>query len=413
MHSDKIVKQAESFILHLFKDNSPAGNMYHDTTHTKDVVANVIEIAKALKLEENELELLTLAAWFHDVGYLEKSDGHEELSADYARNFLAEHDYPRENIEIITACILATKVPQKPKTLLEEILCDADLLHFGKDNFFEKNELFRIEYERRTNQVFNELEWLQNNVDFLVQHKFFTDYARNNFEERKNQHLLKLQKKLRKKMKKVDKKDNSVKESADEKERLESARIDSKKIERGVETMFRNVMRTHVSFSAMADNKANIMISVNTIIITIIVSVMIRKLDTNPHLIIPTVILTLVSLVTLTFAILVTRPKVTEGTFTPDEIQSKQVNLLFFGNFFNMNLNDFTWGMWEMIKDKDYLYSSMIKDFYFLGQVLGKKYRYLRLCYTIFMFGLIISVLAFAIAFAMYPEGTNFGELIE
>jgi len=413
MHSDKIVKQAESFILHLFKANSPAGNMYHDTTHTKDVVANVIELANALKLDENEIELLTLAAWFHDVGYLEKSDGHEELSADYARNFLAEHDYPRENIEIITACILATKVPQKPQTLLEEILCDADLLHFGKDNFFEKNELFRIEYERRTNQLFNELEWIQNNIDFLVQHKFFTDYARDNYEEIKNQHLLKLRKKLRKKMKKVDKKDISVKESADEKVRLESAKIDSKKIERGVETMFRNVMRTHVSFSAMADNKANIMISVNTIIITIIVSVMIRKLDTNPHLIIPTVILTLVSLVTLTFAILVTRPKVTEGTFTPDEIQSKQVNLLFFGNFFNMNLDDFTWGMWEMIKDKDYLYSSMIKDFYFLGQVLGKKYRYLRLCYTIFMFGLIISVLAFAIAFAMYPEGTNFGELIE
>jgi hypothetical protein len=139
---------------------------------------------------------------------------------------------------------------------------------------------------------------------------------------------------------------------------------------------------------------------------------MVRKLDTNPHLIIPTAMLTLTSLIALVYAILVTRPKVTRGIFTKEEIKEKKVNLLFFGNFHKMSLDDFKWGTQEMVKDKDYLYDNMIVDFYYLGQVLGQKYQKLRICYTFFMYGLIISVLAFAIAFILYP-GTDLGPLLE
>ena len=181
---------------------------------------------------------------------------------------------------------------------------------------------------------------------------------------------------------------------------------------RSIETMFRNTVRTHVDFSSMADTKANIMISVNTLVLTIMVSVMIRKLDSNPHLILPAAMLTITSLVTLVYAILVTRPKVSRGIFTEEDIKEKKVNLLFFGNFHKMTLKDFTWGMKEMMKDKEFLYDNMIMDFYYLGQVLGQKYQRLRICYTFFMYGLIISVLAFAIAFIMYP-GTDLGPLLE
>lgn len=167
--------------------------------------------------------------------------------------------------------------------------------------------------------------------------------------------------------------------------------------------MFRNTVRTHVEFSGLADGKANIMISINTLIIGAIVTVLIRKLDVNPQLIIPTFMLLVVSLVCIIFAVLVTRPKITTGRFTKDDIQKKRTNLLFFGNFYNMDLKDFEWGMNEMMNDKEFLYGSMIKDFYFLGQVLGRKYRYLRICYTIFMFGLIASVIAYIIAFMITP----------
>jgi hypothetical protein len=78
-----------------------------------------------------------------------------------------------------------------------------------------------------------------------------------------------------------------------------------------------------------------------------------------------------------------------------------------------MDLGTFEWGMKEMMKDREYLYGSMIKDFYFLGQVLGKKYLYLRICYNIFMYGIILSVIAFAIAILVYPGPTNLEPLIE
>ena len=94
-----------------------------------------------------------------------------------------------------------------------------------------------------------------------------------------------------------------------------------------------------------------------------------------------------------------TRPNITSGKFTKDDVAKKKVNLLFFGNFHKMSLNDFEWAMGEMMEDRDYLYSSMKKDLYFLGLVLDKKYKILRLTYTVFMVGIIVSVLAFAIAF--------------
>jgi hypothetical protein len=97
------------------------------------------------------------------------------------------------------------------------------------------------------------------------------------------------------------------------------------------------------------------------------------------------------------FATLSTRPKITHGTFTKEDIKTKKANLLFFGNFYNSKLVDFEWGMNEMMKDKDFLYGAMIRDLHSLGRVLNKKYRYLRLTYNIFMFGMILSVILFGV----------------
>jgi carbon starvation protein CstA len=145
------------------------------------------------------------------------------------------------------------------------------------------------------------------------------------------------------------------------------------------------------------------MISTNAIIISIVFGLLLSKLDTHPFLTIPTVILLAVCLTAMIFAILATRPTITRGTFTREDIEQKRANLLFFGNFYNSRLEDFEWGMKEMMNDREYLYGSMIRDLYYLGRVLGKKYRMLRICYTIFMYGLVVSVLAFLIALLTAP----------
>jgi hypothetical protein len=104
----------------------------------------------------------------------------------------------------------------------------------------------------------------------------------------------------------------------------------------------------------------------------------------------------------IVFAILSTRPKVTSGVFTREQIEQKKANLLFFGNFYKMHEDDFEWGVNEMMNDADYLYNSLIRDLHSLGKVLGRKYRFLRISYSVFMYGIILSVLAYAAAYWYY-----------
>ncbi|WP_333780680.1 Pycsar system effector family protein [Tenacibaculum retecalamus] len=171
--------------------------------------------------------------------------------------------------------------------------------------------------------------------------------------------------------------------------------------ERGIETMFRVALRNHITLSDIADTKANILLSVNAIIISMTLSTLIPKLDnpSNHYLIIPSIVFILFTVASIILSIMATRPNVTEGKFTKGDVANKKVNLLFFGNFHQMNLPDFEWAMDEMMKDRDYLYGSLTKDLYFLGLVLNRKYKLLRVTYTVFMIGIIASVIAFAVAF--------------
>ncbi|HUP12246.1 MAG TPA: Pycsar system effector family protein, partial [Niastella sp.] len=168
--------------------------------------------------------------------------------------------------------------------------------------------------------------------------------------------------------------------------------------DRGIETMFRITSANHQRLSDMADSKAHIMISVNSIIISVLLSVLLKNLEQFPQYTIPAMTLLAISLVTIVFAILATRPNIPRGTFTQNDINEKKVNLLFFGNFFKMSMDDYTSGMLQMMDDRDFLYRSLIKDVYSQGVVLGSKYQRLRISYNVFMYGLIVSVIAFSIA---------------
>lgn len=400
-----LLNKASEYASKIISQRLPKGIVYHNLEHTREVVETTEEISRNSGISSNELEMLLLAAWFHDIGISVVYNNHEEKSAQIAKEFLTSNNYPPEKIEKVYNLILATKMPQNPKSLPEEVICDADISHIGRKGFNTRSQLLRSEWENLQNKKISDHDWLKNNIEFVAGNKFRTRYAKENFEEQRSKNLDKLQKKLRKEVTEMPAVINETVKPVDP----DKIKRD-KGGERGVETMFRNVMRTHVEFSGMADNKANIMISVNTLVLTAIIAVLSRKLDGNPHLIIPTAIITIVSLTTLIIATVVTRPKITSGIFTKEDIEKKKANLLFFGNFFNMDLKNFEWGMNEMINNKEYLYGSMIKDFYYLGQVLGHKYKYLRLCYNVFMYGLIISVIAFSIAIILYPE-TDIGTL--
>ncbi|CAM3710521.1 Pycsar system effector family protein [Mucilaginibacter galii] len=165
--------------------------------------------------------------------------------------------------------------------------------------------------------------------------------------------------------------------------------------EKGIETMFRVSSANHQRLSDMADNKASIMITVNSIILSAVLSLLLRRLEDQPYLAIPTFMLIAISLVAMIFAILSTRPSIPDGSFSMQDIEQQKVNLLFFGNFYKMSLPDFKTAMQKTMEDSELLYGNLIMDGYAQGIVLGKKYRLLRISYNIFMFGLIASVIAF------------------
>jgi len=403
MSQNPILPKIESYVRELFKKRSAAENIYHNIIHTSEVVNVASRIAHEEQLSDQDTEIILIAAWFHDTGYFHCCNGHEDQSSEYARDYLEKEKYPIEKIAKVLDCIKATRIPHSPKNKLEEIICDADLHHLGMKDIETRGELLRQEFEMKGIKKLSDIDWLSNSLDFFKKHKYFTDYAKREFGLQKNLNQFNMERKLKKLEKRSKEEKLSELKLEIEQKKIDQKHKTEKRSDRGVETMFRNIMRTHVEFSAMADSKANIMISVNTIMISIIVGFLLRFLNDNPNFIGPTIILTLTNLITLVYAILVTRPKVTAGVFTKEDIHNKKSNLLFFGNFYNMKLEDFSWGMKSLMEDQEYLYDSMIKDFYNLGQVLGVKYKHLRMCYTIFMYGLIISVVSFGIAFFSSP----------
>ncbi|MFC7346906.1 Pycsar system effector family protein [Chryseobacterium zhengzhouense] len=380
-----ILDKAKNYVENLFKDKLSSVYFYHNFIHTTYAVQKADEIIKHTNISETDREKVLLALWFHDVGFTDcNAEGHEERSAVIMKDFLKKDNFSDEYIDEVAKLILATEKYHQPQGLLEEIMKDADFSHFASPFYNDSAEALRKEWELTGGMCFSNDEWNEMNVDFLKnKHKYFTDYAREHWEPLKMKNVKKLEKKIDKeeKPKKEDKKDQ--------------------KSDRSVDTLFRVTLNNHTRLSDIADSKANILLSVNAIIISVCLSVLVPKLDApkNTHLIIPTFFLLLSSVLTIIFAILSTKPNVTKTNFTKQDIADRKVNLLFFGNFQQMLFDDFNNSMKDLIKDRDYIYDSLTKDLYFLGKVLDRKYKLLSVTYQIFMAGIIISVLSFAYAF--------------
>ncbi|MEJ5960986.1 Pycsar system effector family protein [Pedobacter immunditicola] len=381
--------QVKAYVTGLFQTGNDQDLLYHNISHTEEVVENAVKIASNYQLSDRDFFVLMAACWFHDVGYLQGLAAHELVSADRAKEFLAQKNVPQDVIQEVEACIMATRMPQKPVNLLQQIICDADLYHLGTEVFKERSKTLRKEFETFCKQPISKEEWRCQNLKFLQAHQFHTTYGKQYLNEGKAENLEELKKKSGHDVQKSDE------------DKVENKKVKKEKNDRpdkGIETMFRITSNNHQRLSDMADNKAHIMISTNAIILSILLSVLLRRLENNPHLIIPTIILLVICVVTMVFSILATRPSIPSGTFTQTDIQAKSVNLLFFGNFYKMSLKDYENGMEKVMEDREFLYGSLIMDLHGQGVVLGRKYRLLRVAYNVFMYGIIAAVLSFIIA---------------
>jgi predicted metal-dependent HD superfamily phosphohydrolase len=394
MDSLHTLEQAKAYVENLFQTGKKEKLFYHNLEHTVEVMEHAVEIAHHYRLPEHDFFTLQVACWFHDVGYLQHDKDHEARGAELAASFLRSQALPESQIEAVKACIMATRMPQQPVGLLQKIICDADLYHLGTSHFKESSKAIRKEEEARQGPI-DKIKWRKENIKFLQAHTFHTDYAIAHLNKGKEENLAALLKKN------AEVKPITVVEPLEKLVVKEEKKEKSDRPDKGIETMFRITSNNHQRLSDMADNKAHIMISTNSIILSVVLSVLLRKLEDNTHLILPTILLLVTCVVAMVFSILATRPTIPAGTFTPDDLREKRVNLLFFGNFYRMKLNDFDHGMRELMDDRNFLYGSLIKDLHGQGVVLGRKYSLLRKGYNVFMYGIVLSVCAFMVAMVM------------
>ncbi|WP_029035997.1 Pycsar system effector family protein [Salinimicrobium xinjiangense] len=392
-----LIEKAESFVQELFSRKLPNTFIYHNLKHTQRVVKSTKELIEKSEIPVKQEEALLLAAWLHDTGYTEKYMGHEEESVEIAEAWLKENDADKELIETVSRLIMATRMQANPEDELEEIIKDADTSHLAKDYFEETSEFLRQELKLEKIKNFNHQEWIDQNIElFTERHQYYTPFAIENWKEQKDKNLFELLEKERKAKKKL------AKEEA--KARLK-VKYKDKSPDRGIQTLFRVTMRNHLKLSDIADTKANILLSVNAIVISLAIANLIPDLtapsDAGTTVMIPTFILMIFSVASIIGAIMSTRPNVTSGEFTREQVKNGEVNVLFFGNFHRMPYEQFEWAMHEILNNQTDVYESLMKDLYMLGVVLNRKYYLLRITYTIFMIGIILTVLSFIVTYYM------------
>lgn len=184
--------QIEQYVTQLFGSLDTTTYPYHNLDHTIEVVSRVKEINSFYKLNSTDAFITTVAAWFHDTGYVYVgAEGHEKESIRIMLLFLTSHNIEEKIINAIAECINATKFPPRPTYLLENILCDADTYHFGTERFQKTDVLVKKEIELHVGKSIN--NWIDSSITLLQKHTFFTDYCRELLNKGKLQNILWLQ----------------------------------------------------------------------------------------------------------------------------------------------------------------------------------------------------------------------------
>ncbi|MEP7228852.1 MAG: Pycsar system effector family protein [Ginsengibacter sp.] len=401
MNYDLLVNEAEAFVSKYMRKHDNQKLLFHNLAQTQNILLVASEIAAYYSLNEKDLFIVKATGWFLYAGYYKDFLLPEETGSNMAEEFFKSSGLENDTIGSIKKCILATKPGAAPETLSEEIICDANSFYFGTENFSGYNKLRRKEYGLLNKMEVNKNEWTRNTIQMLEAHKYYTDYCESRLNTAKQKNLDKLRIKnpllslTANPIGSILNDKNGIKEVGDlSMEKNKERKINS--AERTVETMFRTTSTNSQRLSSQADTKAHIMISVNTIIISLMLGL--RLFAQPSKLTIPVVMLLIVNLVTIIFSVLATRPNIANRKFSESDFEQNKVNLLFFGNFFSMNFDSYTSAMLHLMEDKQSLHITMLRNLYEQGAVLAKKYKLLKISYNVFMYGLVLSVISFFIA---------------
>ncbi len=374
-------------MLNLHNQKANPNLLYHSYAQTAAIVEQVETLSKTVKASPEVVEIALLAAYFHQTGYLENYQQAQAFSTSFAKQFLEKIGYPSTKIQHVIRTIEAS-YQGKANTIPEALLLDTmQYVRYG-EQFNDWSGLLRMERELVLNESITKQAWQAEQLQALLNVQFYTPYGKTTFAPLLGQNIVKQKNR-------VDKAKVVETEATATTRPFENIAFSG--TDRGAQTYFRTNYRMHIDLSAIADNKANIMISVNSILISALITMLTWRniTQTNPSILLPAVMFLMTTLISLVFAILSSRPKVTNVNKKLKDLPSIKRNITFFGNFVRLPLEQYEEAIDEVLRNDELLYGNMSRDLYFLGQVLSKKYYHLKMSYDIFMIGFVLAVIAF------------------
>lgn len=385
---DNLFEKAQSFVLQLFGQRQDGRLIVHNYAWGAEVSTLAALLGEQEKCQPNQLFAIKIAALFLPVGYLYDYLRPEQYSIELARQFLDEESIDEEiktTVEESIACVLK---PGAPTTIESKVLLDASRIYLYLLEQEEKHPQLQLERNFMLSQQYTKAEWAKLLLDELLRIQLHTHSAQAQYQPLLAQAIHKYRQEVEKRIGRINE------------ERIYFSDLEKKAPVRGVQTFFRSNYRNHINLSAIADNKANIMIGINAILISVLITFLsYRNIgENNPEILFPIVMFLATGLSSLIFAILSVRPKITMLNNAETPMEQIKKNVTFFGNFVSLELEQYEAAMDEVFNDSALLYGNMVRDLYFLGKVLEKKYRYLSISYTIFMIGFVVTVASFVLA---------------
>ncbi len=387
-HQQEILDQAKEYVISAYKERNKEQTPFHSLEKTWSIVDAAEKISQKEKLSEDDTFEVMLASTFLYSGFWDEGETSLNDSIEMLEDFNQSLKKTPINGEFIRELMLSIKDDSDSKTVKEEVLYDAHYAYLGRKKFTRELELKFLE----ENPDGHLLNVYREGLETITNHKYRTSYAIKKFGKRKAKNSQKILATIQKKEAKEKK-----------------AKRKSRKLGRGIETMYRTVYRNHINLSSIADQKANLIIRVNTIILSIIITLggtgytfFEDGFFKYSRFTIPVMIFVAGSLAAVIFAILSARPKVTNKEVGKKRLLGKESSILFFGNFKVMEKDDFVREMSLFRKNDDRVYDSMSVDIYYLGLVLDKKYKLVTYSYNAFMVGMTLSVLSFMVIFMLF-----------
>ncbi|WP_020567877.1 Pycsar system effector family protein [Neolewinella persica] len=383
---DELLKRARAHVHERFDARLAPKYLFHNFAYSSEIEGALDDLMEKTELDENTQFLLRIVALFYPLGYINGHKKFQDTSVEELKAWAGAEGLDLSSPDGTAADWLkAVKNADQDSLLPVRILHDACWSWLGRKRFDRRSNLLQLERDAIASKEGDPIKFGEEMQNLLLNFNYLTSVGKRKYDKRRRKNVSSQQS------------DNYKIEQKEVKART------GKNFGRGIDTMYRTAFRNHINLSRIADGKANMMISINTIILSIVITVSGASLSffedvffENPEFLVPIISLLLSSLIAVIFAVFSARPSVTEYRIKKDKlIKSKEASLLYFGNFLKLEKKEFIEYMATMKLDQNALYDDLAKDLYDLGQVMHKKYLLLTISYNTFVGGLALAVLSF------------------